>query len=161
MFRLLARRKVTPTDLLTSKLYNEVTFYPTFLRDLKCCQSEVIIESPYMTTRRVDQLLPTLRGLVKRGVKVTVNTRYPGHHEKLLRIQAWIVTKQLKQIGVHVKFFDDYHHRKIAVLDGTILYEGSLNILSQCRSREVMRRIESKEMTKQMIQFLGLKRFCW
>lgn len=49
--------------------------------------------------------------------------------------------------------------RKIAVIDGRILWEGSLNILSQGNSREVMRRIESEELTKQMVRFLGLHRF--
>lgn len=154
-------RRTPPVDLLTSRLLNERTFYETFIRDLRRCRAEVIIESPYMTTTRLAQLSPVLRKLIKRGVKVKVNTRFPGHHDELLRIQAWMATKQLKQIGVKVRFFNDYHHRKIAVLDGRILYEGSLNILSQANSREVMRRIESEQLTKQMISFLGLKRFYW
>jgi hypothetical protein len=131
------------------------------MKDLKYCQKEVIIESPYMTMPRVTTMVPLLRRLVSRGVRVSVNTRYPGHHDQLLRIQAWKATKVLKEAGVKVCFFNDFHHRKIAVLDGIILYEGSLNILSQCRSKEIMRRIESKELTKQMIQFLGLKRWYW
>lgn len=154
-------RKTSPAGLLTSGLFDEKTFYDRFLRDLKHCKSEVIIESPYITTDRLAVLAPTLRKLVKKGVKIRVNTRYPGHHDELLRIQAWIVTKKLKEMGVKVTFFNDYHHRKIAVLDSRILYEGSLNILSQNNSREIMRRIESEELTKQMIRFLGLKRFCW
>ncbi len=158
MFRFLRLSKPQPNDLLTSTLYDESTFYATFMRDLNHCQKETIIESPYMTTPRVAQLAPILRKLVQRGVKVTVNTRFPGHHDELLRIQAWMTVKRLKQIGVKVRFFNDYHHRKIAVLDDRILWEGSLNILSQCRSREIMRRIESEQLTKQMIQFLRLKR---
>lgn len=160
MFNLTLRR-TPPADLLTSHLFNERTFYQAFIRDLRRCRTEVIIESPYMTTNRLALLAPTLRKLVKRGVKVKVNTRFPGHHDELLRIQAWIATKTLKQIGVKVRFFNDFHHRKIAVLDGHILYEGSLNILSQANSREVMRRIESEQLTRQMISFLGLKRFYW
>lgn len=161
MFRHFRRFKSSSTDLLTSQLYNETTFYPTFMRDLKHCRKEVIIESPYMTTARVAMLVPVLKKLVRRGVKVTINTRFPGHHDELLRIQAWMATKSFKQIGVRVMFFYDYHHRKIAVLDGKILYEGSLNILSQCHSSEVMRRIESAQLTKQMISFLRLNKFYW
>jgi phosphatidylserine/phosphatidylglycerophosphate/cardiolipin synthase-like enzyme len=161
MFRHLRRHSVSPNDLLTSRLYNELTFYPTFLQDLKRCQNEVIIESPYMTTNRAALITPILKRLVKQGVRVTINTRYPGHHDQLLRIQAWTVTKELKQIGVKVRFFNDYNHRKIAILDYNIFYEGSLNILSQCRSKEIMRRVESEQLTRQMIQFLRLKRFYW
>lgn len=155
------KRRPAPNDLLYSRLYDERTFYQAFVRDLRRAEKEVIIESPYMTVPRVNSLLPILRKLVKHGVKVRVNTRFPGHHDQQLRIQAWMVTKNLRAIGVKVRFFNDYHHRKIATIDGRILYEGSLNILSQCRSREVMRRIESQQLTKQMISFLHLKKFYW
>ncbi len=161
MLSFLRLKQPPATDLLTSKLYNENTFYTTFKRDLKHCKSEAIIESPYMTMTRVLQLRPVLKKLVKRGVKVTVNTRFPSHHDEHLRIQGWLSAKALKQIGVKVYFFSDYHHRKIAILDGRILWEGSLNILSQCYSREIMRRIESEDLSKQMTQFLRLKRFYW
>lgn len=160
MFRLL-RRQTNPDDLLRSALFDEITFYKVFMRDLKRCKREVIIESPYMTLRRVRLLSPILKKLIKKGVKVRVNTRYPGHHDTLLRIQAWQATAEFKQIGVKVSFRYDYHHRKIAVLDGMILYEGSLNILSQNNSREVMRRIESAELAQQMIRFLRLRPWYW
>lgn len=154
-------RKIPPQDLLVSRLFDEKTFYQAFLHDLKRCKKEVIIESPYMTANRLAVLAPTLRKLVKKGVKVRVNTRFPGHHNELLRIQAWMATKTLKQIGVKVRFYNDYNHRKIAVLDSRILWEGSLNILSQGNSREIMRRIESEQLTRQMVRFLGLNRFYW
>ena len=134
MFRLFTR-KVSPSDLLSSQLFDETAFYQAFTRDLKRAKREVIIESPYMTTARVRTILPTLQNLIKKGVKVKVNTRFPEHHDQVLRVQAWIVTKELRNIGVKVRFFSDYHHRKIAVIDGYILWEGSLNILSQNRRR--------------------------
>jgi phosphatidylserine/phosphatidylglycerophosphate/cardiolipin synthase-like enzyme len=154
---LLHRQKEPPADLLTSRLYTEKTFYPAFLRDLNHATSEVILESPYITTRRVDALLPTLRKLRKRGVRITINTRNPGDHDEFLRIQAWTALKSLRPLGIQVRFFSNYHHRKIAVLDSRILWEGSLNILSQSHSREIMRRIESEELAKEMIQFLRLR----
>jgi hypothetical protein len=43
MFSLRIRNE-PPVDLLESKLFNEDTFYPTFLKDLNKCHSEVIIE---------------------------------------------------------------------------------------------------------------------
>lgn len=160
MFNLLKKRTL-PTDLLKSSLHDERTFYQAFTRDLKHAKREVIIESPYMTVPRVNSLLPLFNKLTKHGIKVTVNTRFPGHHDKQLRIQAWMATKDLKSCGIKVRFFDDYRHRKIAMIDGWILYEGSLNILSQRRSCEVMRRIESEQLTRQMVSFLHLKKYYW
>ena len=155
------KRHVFCEDILTSELYDERSFYREFITDLKHCQDEVIIESPYMTMNRTAVLLPVFRKLRKRGVKIIVNTRFPRHHDELLRIQAWTTAKELRKLGVKIRFFHDYNHRKIAVLDSRVLWEGSLNILSQNNSREIMRRIESEKLTKQMICFLKLHRFYW
>lgn len=160
MFSLRKTRRASDR-LLKSGLYNEQHFYAAFSRDIRRAQQEVIIESPYLTCRRTEELLPIFKKLVKKGVKVRVNTRFPGHHDELLRIQGWMAFKQLKLIGVKVKLCDDLRHRKLAIIDRSILWEGSLNILSQRNSREVMRRTESSELCKQMIRFAGLKRWYW
>jgi hypothetical protein len=53
----------------------------------------------------------------------------------------------------------NHHHRKLAILDREILWEGSLNILSQSRSREIMRRIKEKKYAQEMFNFLNLGSF--
>lgn len=45
------RSKTSTTDLLTSRLYNEQTFYKVFMRDLHLCTSEAIIESLFITSK--------------------------------------------------------------------------------------------------------------
>ncbi len=145
-------------SLLSSKLYDETTFYNQFLADLRRCRTEVIIESPYMTVRRCKQVAPILQKLTRRGVKVTVTTREPSDHDNLLRIQALQSTEILKSVGVRVFYFDNLHHRKLALLDGHVMFEGSLNILSQANSKEVMRRIVSQQLTSEMIKFIQLQK---
>ena len=159
MLNLLRHYKASPASLLSSSLYDEQTFYKAFIKDLKYCQEEIIIESPFMTARRVNMLLPVVKKLVKHGVRVTINTRHPKYHDKSLIAQAWVAMESLKSIGVSVRLFNDLRHRKVAVIDNRILWEGSLNILSQHNSREIMRRIESEELIKQVVRFLQLKLF--
>jgi hypothetical protein len=76
MFSLLHRSQ-TPTELLDSKLYSEETFYAAFIKDLNQCHHEVLIESPFITDRRLSILLPSLQKLMDRRVRVTINTRDP------------------------------------------------------------------------------------
>jgi len=47
--------------LINSQLYNDQTFYKAFVRDISLSKKEVIIESPFITTGRVDMLLPIIR----------------------------------------------------------------------------------------------------
>lgn len=64
----------------------------------------------------------------------------------------------LQGLGVQVLFTDN-HHRKLAIIDGSILYEGSLNILSQSSSCEVMRRVKSANLATEMLKFIKISKF--
>ncbi|RTK94852.1 hypothetical protein EKI60_02045 [Candidatus Saccharibacteria bacterium] len=158
MLNLLHRDK-SPIELLSSKLFNEETFYPVLTKDLNKCSHEVIIESPFVTNRRLSQLLPTLQKLKYRKVRVVINTRDPiEHDDEYHRGDAHRAIASLQRIGVQVLYIAG-HHRKLVILDRQILYEGSLNVLSQNDSCEVMRRVESSQLAWQMVRFVGIDKF--
>lgn len=161
MFKLLRKKTVPGQDLLDSQLFDEGTFYKAFSRDLKGAKRSVIIESPYLTEKRALQLARTLKCLKKNRVKVRVNTREPLHHDKHLEIQAWKAIKVLRRSGVKVYVCSDLRHRKLAIIDNQILWDGSLNILSQSNSKEVMRRTASATLCKQMACFTRLNNRYW
>jgi phosphatidylserine/phosphatidylglycerophosphate/cardiolipin synthase-like enzyme len=145
--------------MMNSTLFDEKTFYGAFLRDLEGCRSEVIIESPYITSKRAEMLTPIFESLLAKGVKIYVMTRDPKEHEENMEYQSEEAISQFERMGVQVLLCIGNHHRKLAILDRKILWEGSLNILSQNKSREIMRRIESEELAIQMFEFLRLGRF--
>ena len=147
---------VNTAELTSSRLYNEQTFYQAFMRDLSHCQNEAVIESPFITSNRVASLLPILRKMRSRNIRTIVNTRHPAEHNSPYDSQAWAAVEQMQQIGVAV-FFTGGHHRKLAIFDRQILWEGSLNILSQNDSCEIMRRINSEQEAQRMINFLNIK----
>ncbi len=147
-----------PTPLLTSQLYDERTFYPGFLRDLDRCKREVVIESPFITAKRMTALYPSFRRLTKRGVRIVINTRDPKEHNWRMASEAEVAIAAMQEMGVQV-LFTDSHHRKLAIIDREILYEGSLNILSQGASCEVMRRIESCQLVEQMLSFFNIGKY--
>ena len=161
MFNLRRKRAIDGSELLTSCLFDEISFYKTFIKDLKSARSLVIIESPFMTERRALQLAGIFKKLKKRGVTVRVNTRNPRHHDKPLEAQSWKALFILKKAGVKVRTYNDLRHRKLAVIDNTILWDGSLNILSQSRSKEVMRRTVSPQLCRQMLSFTHANKRYW
>lgn len=155
MFSLL-KRQTGQSDLIGSKLFSDGNFYPTFQKDLQKCQRELIIESPFITQRRLATLSPILQKLKNKGVKVIVNTRDPLEcDEEYMRGDATRAISILQHMGVQV-LFTGKHHRKLAILDRTVLWEGSLNILSQNDSCEIMRRIESTQLAWQMTRFIAI-----
>jgi len=148
-----------PNDF-KSRLYNEKTFLKQFLKDLDNCKSEVIIESPYITTARMDTFYPVFQGLLHKKIKIHLITRDPVDHEdEFFRYQAVNEVMKTSELGVNVVLLKGRHHRKLAIIDKKILWEGSLNILSYSNSLEIMRRIEGVTLATQMLNFLDIPKF--
>ena len=141
-------------ELATSDLYDQDKFYDAFSRDLSRAQRRVVIESPFITMRRLNALLPALQRLRRKGVAIVVNTKPLEEHEQLLHDQSMQAIALLQDMGIKV-LMTVGHHRKLAIIDDDILWEGSLNILSQNDSCEFMRRMRSAILTEQMVRFIG------
>jgi phosphatidylserine/phosphatidylglycerophosphate/cardiolipin synthase-like enzyme len=156
--QLLRRSTKASPDLLDSRLYDDKTFYPAFIKDLNNCGSELIIECPFITRRRLQHLLPTLQMLKDRKVRIIVNTKDPHELDEDRRDEAHRTVASLQHKGIQV-IYTHGHHRKLAIIDRSVLYEGSLNILSQNRSSEIMRRIESTQLAWQMARFVEADKF--
>lgn len=156
MIKFLRGRILPSTSLASTRLYDESTFFRAFSADIKQATHKVIIESPYVTVRRATELASICNRLIKNGIRIVIYTRNPTHHDGDLTRQAYIGIGILKDAGIKVKICDDMRHRKIAIIDDSILWEGSLNMLSQINSREIMRRTDSSELCVQMLRFTGL-----
>lgn len=100
-------------------------------------------------------LFPILCKLRRRGVRIIVNTKPLDEHEAFFKDQVVQAIAAMQAIGITV-LLTVGHHRKLAIIDTDILWEGSLNILSQNDSCELMRRIESRVVVKQMVNFIGM-----
>lgn len=146
-------------SLNSSRLYDQTSFYKAFLRDLERAQSHVVIESPFITKKRMILLSPILRRLRRRGVHIVINTKPFEEHEDTYQSQAMWAVGIMQDMGIEV-LMTSGHHRKLAIIDDDILWEGSLNILSQNDSCEIMRRIQSVESVKEMMRFTGIRKWC-
>jgi len=147
--------------MIDSALFDETTFYNKFVADLNDCTKEIIIESPYITSKRAEMFIPIFNNLLAKEVKIYVMTRDPQEYDEKMEYQSEEAISLFERMGVQVLLCIGNHHRKLAILDRQILWEGSLNILSQNHSREIMRRIGNETITLEMFNFLKLDRFIY
>lgn len=145
--------------MIKTSLHDEKTFYPHFLSDLEQSQNEVVIESPFITIARMKTFWPVFRRLVARGVKVYIVTRDPREHTDGYEDQSEIEIQEFEAVGVQVLLCTGNHHRKLAIIDRKVLWEGSLNILSQAKSREFMRRLEDGGFAVDLFNFIGYEKY--
>lgn len=143
----------------TSILHDESTFYRAFLGDLEQAKREIIIESPFITSNRMKILWPSLKRAYLKGLRVFIITRDPREHENGYELQSEDEIRALEELGIQVFLSTGNHHRKLAIIDREILWEGSLNILSHIKSREIMRRLEGGGFAVDMFNFLNFGRY--
>ena len=104
-------------------------------------------------------LIPTLMALKHKGVCMIVNTKPLEEHSLSYRSRTIQFIIVMQELGIEV-LRTIGHHRKLAIIDDNVLWEGSLNILSQYDSCEVMRRIKSDVAVKEMVMFTKIKKWC-
>jgi len=156
MFNLI--HKNDNSNLVDSRLYDQKTFYKAFMRDLTNCHKNLVIECPFITAKRMNIMLPILDRLRRRNVNIVINTRNPDNHEDRYHKQAHEAISSMQTIGITV-LYTVGHHRKLAIIDKQTIWEGSLNILSFNDSCEIMRRITSIVIAKQLLSFTGLNKY--
>ncbi len=135
-------------------VFNQKSFYPSLIQDLKNAQKEVLFISGYMTTNRIEKLMPYLTDLLSRGVNVGIITKPPGEQMSRERELEGLY-RALKNIGIKIQ--ERYGtHEKIVAIDGHILYAGSLNVLSfNHSSKEMMIRSDSKSKLQKVFSVLA------
>ncbi len=141
-----------------SRLYDQTMFYKQFERDLRHARTEVIIESPFITARRMTTLLPIFAKLRRHGVSIIINTRDPIEHDGDYYYQALDAVAVMQKMDITVLYTVGHHH-KLAIIDREVFYEGSLNIMSFSNSCEIMRRVVSTVEANKLLKFIGINKY--
>lgn len=137
-------------------LFNEKNFYQAFIGDMLSAKKEVIIYSPFVSKHRTDFFKNTIEKLRHRNIEIFIFTRPIDEHNPLMQSQIKCALKSYEELGVSIIYLEGSIHEKVAVIDREILWEGSLNILSQRSSREMIRRTLGNDLAMQVMSYLGL-----
>ncbi|MFF5856378.1 AAA domain-containing protein [Streptomyces sp. NPDC012751] len=128
---------------------DETTFFSMFEDEIREARTSIWLWAPWVANR-VRGILPLLREATGRGVRVTVFIRddtdqlqaRPGSQSLIADLRAVVDTV----IPVNVM------HQKIAVIDERVVMIGSLNTLSQSRTREVMVTMRGGHFARKLLE---------
>lgn len=139
-------------------LYNQTGFYSAFANDMLKARKEIIIYSPFVSRYRAKRFNRQFHKLIDSGIKIIFFTRSLEDYSPSKRGVVAEVLGQYEDMGIVIYCLKGYIHEKVAIIDREILWEGSLNILSQRSSREMMRRVINKDSAEQVIRHLRLNK---
>jgi len=140
-------------EVSQSQLFDEYDFYSYFQKDLLDATQEVIIQSAFLTLSRINHLMPIFKHILAKGVRIFVITRLAREQSGNMIEQSREGLRLLESNGIIVLPLSGMIHQKFGIIDRKLMWEGSLNILSQRDSSETMRRIDGIATVSQFLDF--------
>lgn len=130
-------------------------FYRFLAGDVQRARQRIVIYSAFMTQQRLSEVGPHLAAAVERGVRVYIITKTMGERKKEKGVYKRL-EDYLRASGITIVHKEGMHE-KLVFVDDSILWEGSLNVLSAGQSGEHMERRLSKEIVDDYAKTIRLK----
>ena len=131
-------------------IYDGRSFYPVFSEDVRNAKSEILIVSPFMRKSRITQILRLLSEAMLNNAKIVVVTRpaedFPEKDQKSVIENM----QKLESYGIEVRRKAGFH-QKFTVIDGQIVWYGSVNFLSFGTAEESIMRFTSHDIAGQLL----------
>lgn len=134
-------------------IYDGKSFLSVYNIDIIAAKKEIIIVSPFMRKNRLSQMIKVLSKAVINGVVVTVITRSPDDFKEADRYTTIQNTEYLMQANIKVTHKSGFH-QKFTVIDGSIIWYGSVNFLSFGSNDESIMRLESLDIAGELLDIL-------
>lgn len=136
-------------------IFNKNSFFPVYSNDIVNAQRKIFIVSPFVTRRRVEQMLQYIKTSAGNNVKVIIMTRPREDFEEKDRSILQHTLDALKNEGVNILFKSNIH-QKFAVLDERIVWYGSINLLSFGNAEESIMRLESSNIANELMKSIDM-----
>jgi superfamily II DNA or RNA helicase len=131
-------------------IFDNSNFLTVFSNDILSAKSDIVIVSPYVTKKRLSQMLSILMTGINNGAKLIVITRPETDYKERDRLTFEEMISSIKNIGASIIFKSNIH-QKFAVIDQRIVWYGSINLLSFGNSEESIMRLDSLNIANELI----------
>ena len=141
----------SPIDII----FDRNSFFPVYLSDIENALAQILIVSPFVTEKRVTQMMQHFDPVLKRQVKITVMTRPAGafNENKTLSLERAFAI--LEDAGIQV-LFESNIHQKFALIDQKIAWYGSINLLSFGYAEESIMRLVSSSIAYELTKSIDI-----
>lgn len=145
--------EVVDKQEVSNSIFDSTSYWTVFEKDVLFAAKDIVISSPFLSSRKVEWLVDQSTILQKRGVVFTVLSlsleAYPEdgqeHHGELL--------ERLTSAGICVKT-QNLCHERYAVIDQSLVWYGSMNLLSKGREDDGLMRIASPSIAAELLELV-------
>ena len=130
-------------------IYDTGSFASAMRQDFHCARESLLIVSPFIRRLRADAVFEWLKPVLARGVSVQIVTRPPTSYRPEVVCAIADCIAHLRKSGVAVTERAAIH-QKFVLIDGRLVWYGSLNLLSYGASEESLMRLSSREVANEL-----------
>jgi superfamily II DNA or RNA helicase len=133
-------------------IFDNSSFQPVYKNDLMSAAREILIVSPFVRKRRVSQVIEIFKN--NSNIKVKIITRPPCDFKAEDQHSLTDALNMIKNAGFEILYKNNIH-QKFAIIDESIVWYGSINLLSFGNAEESIMRLESAQIAAELIKSLG------
>jgi superfamily II DNA or RNA helicase len=134
----------------TNAIFDNHNFMTVFCNDFSSAKSDMVIVSPYMTKKRLFQMMNIFSSGINNGAKLTIITRPESDYKETDKAAFADMLNSIRSIGAAIVFKSNIH-QKFAVIDQRIVWYGSINLLSFGSAEESIMRLDSINIANELI----------
>ncbi|WP_245619930.1 phospholipase D-like domain-containing protein [Desulfobacter vibrioformis] len=145
-------------DAPTNIIFNKDDFFAVYLRDIAVASKHLLIISPFVTKKRMLQMMDHFNDLLQKQVKITVITRPANDYDENRKAMLSNLFSTVETAGVQMVYKSNIH-QKFAIIDNKITWYGSINLLSFGYSEESIMRLESSSIACELAESINVGAF--
>ncbi len=131
-------------------IFDKDNFFQIYLNDINNAHNHILIVSPFVTKKRVLQMMNHFSQILEKQVKITIITRPVEDFGERKKTVLGSIFKILEKAGVRLLLKSNIH-QKFAIIDHKIIWYGSINLLSFGYSEESIMRLTSGNIANELI----------
>ena len=140
---------------VSNSIFDSIGYWEVFEKDVFSASKSIVISSPFLSSRKVEWLVSQSEMLQRKGITITVLSLSPEAYPEDGREHHAELLKRLTSAGICVKT-QSHCHERYAVIDQSLVWYGSMNILSRGRENDSLMRIVSPEIAAELLE-MGVK----
>lgn len=143
--------EVVDKQEVSNSIFDGVGYWDVFERDVLSAEKSIVVSSPFLSSRKVGWLVRQSDVLQKRGVTVTIFSLSPEAYPEDGREHHTELLNQLATAGIQVTQ-QSRCHECYAVIDQSLVWYGSTNLLSNDREDNSVMRIVCPTIAAELLE---------
>lgn len=138
-------------EAIVSTIYDETNYLKYLIPDIKLAKENILISSPYLQKRKIDEIKELLIERYRSGTRITLCIKTLEEYENKHNSQFIVdFINEMKKEGIDIIQIPN-NHLKFMVVDNVIVWYGDINILGRSYNDSSLIKINDEVLANELI----------